>query len=223
MQRGEGPRAQPAGQAQQRRDAEIGEPERRASGDREQRRGSVERCEHDVAGGCTEQGREQHPSGQVVLVWHLQGEDHSGRRCLEDGGDARRGTRHEEHLGVVAGEEPAEPVLETGSDRRTEVDGRTLESHGRARAEGGGAGDEPAEHGSEIEASLAVVEALDVLLRGRRRGSGRQPSQCHQRRPPGRWRAAPAVRPPAPARPGPTTSSRPATRTPPLRGRSTDP
>jgi hypothetical protein len=91
------PCADPGGDAEPHRAGEVGERQWWCAVCLEEWRDAVHGDEREVARRRRDQRGQQHAPSQVLLVRHLQGEDRTGGRCLEDGGDAGGRTRHQQH------------------------------------------------------------------------------------------------------------------------------
>ncbi len=122
--------------------------------------------ERQVASSCADEGGQEHPASEVVLVRHLQSEDRSRGGSLEDGGDARGCARHHEHAIVGAAEDPPQTRLRLRAERCTDVEGGALQPHGPAEPQRRHGAGQAAGKAPPLQVPAPIVEGAQVLVTG---------------------------------------------------------
>ena len=130
---GAGPGEDAAGDAEGDATDEVSHVERRGAAGGEQRLGADDGDVRQVGGAGGGECRGQRAAGEIAAVGDFEREADAGQRCFEDGGDAGRGPRHHQHLGVVVTDPAGEPSLERRPDGAADEQGRALEARARCR------------------------------------------------------------------------------------------
>ena len=131
----------------------------------------------DVARGRGQQRGDQRPSGDVVPVRGLEGEQDAGGRRLEHGCDTGGRTGGEQDPDVLTPEPAPEAVVDGQSCRGTHVDGRALETEGASESDGGNPGQELGGKVSQRQARGSLVVHPDELVRGGRAQAPTRPTE----------------------------------------------
>ncbi len=137
--------------------------------EREDGVGVAQRDEHQVARCARHQCRKEHPSRHLVTERHLEREDRSGRRRLEDRRHTGCCASDEQRAVIDATERRRESTLDHRAERRPAVHRRTLESHRPARAERRDRGGHAPDERPRSQRVLRIVERPEILVRGGRR------------------------------------------------------